>query len=248
MLIVSDDKTEVYNTIEYLRNVYKDITVERGKTHNYLGMRFEFSKPGEVFVSMPKFTKEIAAENGMQGTADTPASADLFNIDESSPALNNVDRERFHRTVAQCLHAVTRTRPDASLPIIFLTTRVLAPTEQDNNKLERVLKYFNGTHELGIHLGLSQDGDLKLTCFVDANHGVHSNGKSHSGIMISHGRGAILEKSAKQKIVCRSSTESELVTLSDATSLTAYELQFMQSLVSKCTKLTKCRITHLLFV
>ena len=59
---------------------------------------------------------------------------------------------------------------------------------------------------------------------------MHSNGKSHSGIMISHGRGAILAKSAKQKIVCRSSTESELVTLSDATSLTAYKLQFMQSL------------------
>ena len=34
----------------------------------------------------------------------------------------------------------------------------------------------------------------------------------------------------KQKIVCRSSTESELVVLSDATSLGAYELQFMESL------------------
>ena len=34
----------------------------------------------------------------------------------------------------------------------------------------------------------------------------------------------------KQKIVCRSSTESELVALSDATSLVAYELQFMMSL------------------
>jgi hypothetical protein len=34
----------------------------------------------------------------------------------------------------------------------------------------------------------------------------------------------------KQKIVCRSSTESELVALSDATSLAAYELQFMISL------------------
>ena len=34
----------------------------------------------------------------------------------------------------------------------------------------------------------------------------------------------------KQKIVCRSSTESELVALSDAISLAAYELQFMISL------------------
>jgi len=40
----------------------------------------------------------------------------------------------------------------------------------------------------------------------------------------------------KQKIVCRSSTESELVALSDATSLAAYELQFMESLGIKVTK------------
>ena len=71
---------------------------------------------------------------------------------------------------------------------------------------------------------LSQDGEMKIMCFVDASNDVQYNGKSHSGIMISHGSGAILAKSAKQKIVCRSSTESELVILSDATSLTAYEL------------------------
>ena len=86
------------------------------------------------------------------------------------------------------------------------------------------------THLLGVNLGLAQDGELNITCFADASRGVHHNGKSHSGIMISHERGSILTKSAKQKIVCRSSTESELVALSDATSLTAYELQFMQSL------------------
>ena len=39
-----------------------------------------------------------------------------------------------------------------------------------------------------------------------------------------------MAKSMKQKIVCRSSTESELVALSNATSLVAYELQFMMSL------------------
>ena len=39
----------------------------------------------------------------------------------------------------------------------------------------------------------------------------------------------------KQKIVFRSSTESELVALSDATSLAAYELQFMKSLGIKVT-------------
>ena len=66
ILIVSDYKTEVDKAIEYLRQVYHDITVKRGNTHDYLGMRFDFTKPGEVFVSMSKFTQEIVAESGFQ--------------------------------------------------------------------------------------------------------------------------------------------------------------------------------------
>ena len=230
LMIVSDEKESVDETIDYLRKVYTDITVKRGKVHDYLGIRFDFRNEGEVFMSMSKYIKEIVAGAGTTGTADTPAAADLFEIDEESPRLTNQKREQFHRIVAQCLYAVTRTRPDASLPVIFLTTRVLEPTEQDEKKLERVLKYFNATLELGVFLGISEEGEFRLTCFADASHGVHFNGKSHSGIIISHGRGAILAKSMKQKIVCRSSTESELVTLSDATSLAAYEIQFIESL------------------
>ena len=114
---------------------------------------------------------------------------------------------------------------------MFLASRVLAPTVQDQNKLYRVLRYLKGTHELGIVLGVGTDkSDFRVICFADASHGVHANGKSHSGIIISHGRGPVLAKSVKQKIVCRSSTESELVTLSDATSLAAHELAFFQSL------------------
>ena len=69
-----------------------------------------------------------------------------------------------------------------------------------------------------------------LLCYADAAHSVHYNGKSHTWITITHGRGAIVAKSVKQKIVCRSSTESEPAALSDAASLTYYELQFLQSL------------------
>jgi len=107
---------------------------------------------------------------------------------------------------------------------------VLAPTEQEQKKLDSVLKYLYGTKDLGIFLGLSEENDLSVICYADASHCTHYNGKSHTGVVVSHGRGTILTKSMKQKIVCRSSTESELIALSDATSLAAYELQFMESL------------------
>jgi hypothetical protein len=229
-MIVSDEVKMVDEVIDRLRAKYTDLTVHRGKIHDYLGMRFDFSKEGEVFISMESYINDILKDTGIEDTADTPATSDLFEIEENSNLLSNIERESFHRKVAQCLYVVTRTRPDASLPVIFLTTRVLAPTIQDQSKLNRVLKYFKSTKELGIFLGLSTENDLRVICYADASHGTHYNGKSHTGIVISHGRGAILAKSMKQKIVCRSSTESELVALSDATSLAAYELQFMNSL------------------
>ena len=234
-MIASDEVQLVDEVITKLTEKYRDLTVHRGRIHDYLGMRFDFSKEGEVFISMEAYINEILKDTGIKDTADTPATQNLFDIEEDSALLSNRERESFHKKVAQCLYAVTRTRPDASLPVIFLTTRVLAPTIQDQMKLDRILKYFNGTKELGVFLGLSEENDLRVICYADASHGTHFNGKSHSGVIISHGRGSILAKSMKQKIVCRSSTESELVALSDATSLAAYELQFMKSLGIKIT-------------
>jgi hypothetical protein len=41
--------------------------------------------------------------------------------------------------------------------------------------------------------------------------------KGHSGILTSIGSGPVFAKSSKQKLVARSSTEAELIALSDAT-------------------------------
>ena len=43
-----------------------------------------------------------------------------------------------------------------------------------------------------------------------------------------HNRGPVLVKCSKQKMVTKSSTEAELVTLSDAASIAAYNVQFLK--------------------
>jgi hypothetical protein len=141
-----------------------------------------------------------------------------------------MESERFHRNVAQLLYMAVRTRPDILLPIIFLSTRVREPTEKDNSKLRRVLRYLRGTKDLGIVLGANGDGTLRVVAYCDASYGVHMDGKSHSGTFITVGRGPIMAKSVKQKIVTKSSTEAELVTASDATSAIAYVLHFLDTL------------------
>ena len=58
---------------------------------------------------------------------------------------------------------------------------------------------------------------MNVTVLVDASYGIHMDGKSHTGscVMVG-GIGAVHCKSAKQNIVTKSSTEAELVALSDS--------------------------------
>ena len=50
-------------------------------------------------------------------------------------------------------------------------------------------------------------------------------------LSLSLGHGLLLTKSFKQKVATKSSTEAELIALSDATSLTAHQIQFLDSQV-----------------
>jgi hypothetical protein len=51
--------------------------------------------------------------------------------------------------------------------------------------------------------------------FADASFGVHHDMRSHTGAAITLFKGVIWAKSSKQKITTKSSTESELVAISD---------------------------------
>jgi hypothetical protein len=55
-----------------------------------------------------------------------------------------------------------------------------------------------------------------VEAYVDASYGVHEDGKSHTGAVITLGGGAIFAKSTKQHIVTKSSTEAELVAITDS--------------------------------
>ena len=225
LLITCSDDKGVEDTIQQLTDRYKTITVHRGKVHSYLGMTLDFSTPGKVRVSMEKYVTDMLSEYEIKGSAATPATSQLFELDPNSPLLPTDQAERFHSRVAKILYLAKRARPDTLTTIAFLTTRVKAPTQQDWDKLERLLKYINGTASFGIVL--QADKDICVLVWVDASYGVHADGKSHTGICISLGRGAVFVKSGKQRLVTKSSTEAELVGLSDSLTQTIWTRDFL---------------------
>ena len=65
-------------------------------------------------------------------------------------------------------------------------------------------------------LRLSTMQSLHVKWFVDAAFAVHPDMKSHTGITMTMGKGAIISSSRKQKLNTRSSTEAELIASDDA--------------------------------
>lgn len=164
---------------------------------------------------MPKFTDELISKSGVAGAAATPALETLFTIREDAVKLDKEKAEYFHSTVAMCQYLAKRVRPDILVPVVFLSTRVANPDVDDLHKLERVIKYVNSTKDIGVCIEPAKDGIINIRAYVDASFAVHKEFRSHTGIVVTFGGGGIFFKSTKQRINSTSSTESELVAVSD---------------------------------
>jgi hypothetical protein len=127
--------------------------------------------------------------------------------------LDSAEAEQFHTTTAQGLFLCKRGRPDISPAIAFFTTRVREPNVEDWNKLVRMMQYLKITKD--DVLTLSADENKRMRWHIDASFAVHPDFKSHTGGIMTMGKGAIISVSKKQKLNTRSSTEAELVGADD---------------------------------
>ena len=79
-------------------------------------------------------------------------------------------------------------------------------------------------------LTLEVKGPIKIIAFFDALFATHnSHMRSHTGVYITLGKGAIYCRSSKQKLVTKSSTEAELVGTSDALPQISWFKHFLEA-------------------
>lgn len=216
LLICGRRKTLVDKLKVFLREEFETITVNDGDEQAYIGMNFAVDRENYlVRTSMHRYVQEVlAAGSDAKGCARTPATSDLFVVDEDSDRASEKESVAFHSSVAKLLYLAKRVRPDLLTAISFLATRVRNPTKQDLEKLSRVVRYIRGTANYGIELKMS---DGVLDAYIDASHCLHSSdGKSQTGLFVTVGSGPFFVRSAKQKLVAKSSTEAELVAISDS--------------------------------
>ena len=221
VVLYVDDLYITYDTEEHLDIIRQVILPKYGGefklpvdgTIEFLGMKIKTINGG-IYVTMPDKIQDVT--EGITSTSSTtPAGMNLFTINDQSPTLNQQEKSTFHTLVAKLLYISKRIRPDILLAVNFLTTRVQTPTKEDNEKLKRVLKYLNGTKHRGLRLKIGKS--VFVHSYIDASFATHNqDAKSHTGATVGIGDAlAILVKSTKQNIVTKSSTEAELVAVSD---------------------------------
>ena len=209
------DPAVVTRMINIIEEEFDTMTVTRGKEHVFLGMHIKYTNERTAEITMTDYLKEAIEESGMDisKTLPTPATKRLFDVNEKSPPLSRAEGEVFHSVSAKLLYVAIRARMDLLLAVIFLCTRVSKCTVEDRMKLKRLLEYINSTLHLTYTVGADDMG--KIRSWVDASYAVHPDFKSHTGGVMSLGRGGLICKSSKQKLNTKSSTEAELVGASD---------------------------------
>jgi hypothetical protein len=223
------DPTVVNNILALLEARFGKMSITRSPDHAFLGIDIHYGNDHTAYLHMPSYITEALDECNLSITKDspTPCASSLFTVDPNSPSLPPARATTFHRIVAKLLYVSTRTRPDIVLTMSFLCGRVSAPTEQDEKKLRRLLEYLRGTQELKLHL--RADSLSTFTTWVDASFATHPDMRSHTGGVISFGRGGLICKSTKQKINTKSSTEAELVGASDYLPHTLFTKLFLEA-------------------
>ena len=106
----------------------------------------------------------------------TPAADHLFKVRDDQPKLDEQKAQVFHTFTTKSLFATKLASPDIHTSIVFLTTRVICPDEDDWNKLLRMMRYLRGTKELP--LILSSDSKNIVKWWVDGSYGIHPDARS----------------------------------------------------------------------
>lgn len=228
-LVASIDEKSGREFLEQLRNRFKITT----KPASYfLGLEINKTSEGNITLSQKSYTEKILEKFGMANCKSTPTPAVKLDRDEEG----NDDSDSsfpYRQAVGALAYLMVATRPDISYAVSVASRNLEKPTNVDVMRVKRIFRYLKGTIDKGLVFAKSRD--KKLICFSDADFGGDSStGHSTSGMVFLFS-GPIMWKSQKQPTVAISSTEAELVALTE----TAREALWLKELLKEIVGVTE---------
>ena len=132
----------------------------------------------------------------------------------------------YYHLNMKLLYPYKNSCPEIQLPVSLLTTRVRAPHQHNWKKLGKTLQYLDLTKDLPLTL---EDSSVHvINWFVEAYFAVHGDMRIHTGGFMALGKGCVYGTSVHQKFNTKSSTEADLVGVSDVLTQVIWTRYFLE--------------------
>ena len=221
--ILSHVETSVVDSvIDTIEGYFPGLVVERGKDLNFLGMEIGFLEKGKLKLGLVQYITGMIEEleealepygENLDRNYPHPAARWLFTVKPDTEDLAEEKADIFRKFVAKLIWVMKRGRPDVEPTISFLSSRVKGPDKDDWHKFKRLMCWIKKT-KTDVRI-IGADDLLNMIVMIDSAHAVHDDMRGHTGGITSFGTGIVDQKSSKQKMNTRSSTETEHVGTSE---------------------------------
>ena len=179
-----------------------------GKMKYFLGVEV-VQDSGGIFIDQKKYANEILERFGM-GNSNSVKNLVVPSFKLVKDEGNaSVDATAYKQIVGSLMY-LTAARPDLTYVVSLVSKFMERPTEVHQQVVKRVLRYLNGTTELGIFY--KRGAKEKLVAYLDSDYvGDIEDRKSTSGYVFLLGLGVVPWSSKKQLVVTLSTTEAEFI-------------------------------------
>ncbi len=171
-----------------------------------------------LWLSQAAYIEKVANESGIDLSTRPPetpmAETELLPTPTDYPQASPASVTQYQGKVGSILYAAITTRPDVAFAASRLARFNSNPSQIHQEAADRAIRYLYHTRDRSICYGV---GNKALVCASDASFGDNTmDRKSSQGYIMMLFGGAIAWRANKQDTVTTSSTEAELLALSQA--------------------------------
>ena len=150
---------------------------DMGPISYYLGMTVTRNRDKRSIHLRQKgyITKIVTRFHEEKATARSTPMEEQNNLVSFSRAATDLQRKEYQSIIGSLMFAMVGTRPDIAYAVSVLSRFSLNPSQAHIQAARRVLRYLNGTINLGINYGGGKPTNdlehLNIRCYTDADWG-----------------------------------------------------------------------------